>query len=72
MGQHQMRDRLVGDLAHFLDDLIRQTRGGLCLHNHDAVIADDHAGVGVPFGGKGPQIAAHLIKGDLLFGQVAL
>jgi len=72
VGQHHMADGFVGDAADLFDDLARQTRGGLCLHDHDAVVADDHAGVRVAFGGEGPQIAAHLVEGDFLFGQVAL
>ena len=72
VGQHQMADRLVGDFAHLLDHLAGQARGGLRLDDHDAVVADDDAGVRIALGGEGPQALADLGEGDLLLGHVAL
>ena len=72
MGQRQMGDRLVGHAADLFDDLMRQTRGRLRLHDHHAVVADDHTGIRVALGGKGPDVAAHFLERDLLFGHVPL
>ena len=72
MGQHHMADRLVGDRAHAVDHLVRQTRGRLRLDDHHGLVADDDAGIGVPLGGEGIHTLAHFGEGDLLFGHVAL
>ena len=67
-----MRDWLVGQLAHLLDDLGSKARGGLCFNHHHAFIANDDAGVRITLGGEGPQIAADFVEGDFLFSHVAL
>ena len=60
MRQHHMLDRLVGHGADFLDHHVGEPRRCLRVDHHDAVIADDHAGVRVAFCGEGPQVTANL------------
>ena len=72
MRQDNMRNGLVGNLADFFDDLAGKSGRGLCLDDHDAVIADDDAGIGISLSGKRPEALADFGKTDGLFGQVAL
>ena len=39
--------------------------------DHDAVVADDDAAVGIALGREGVEVAADLVEGDLLLGHVA-
>jgi gamma-glutamyltranspeptidase/glutathione hydrolase len=65
-------DALVGPgRAHFLDHFVGQTRRGLRLDDHDALVAYDDAGVRIAFRREGVKIAADLGKGDLLVAHVA-
>lgn len=60
-----MADRLVGDAADAVDDLAGQSRRGLSLDDHDAVITDDHAGIGITLGREGIEPVTHLGERDL-------
>jgi len=72
VGQHHVRDRLVGHGADFLDHHVGQAGRRLCVDDHDAVIADDNAGVGIALGCEGPKAVAHFGEADGLLAQVAL
>ena len=72
MGQNDMVERLVGDRADAIDHLARQTRSGLRLDHHDAVIADDHTGIGIALGGEGVKPLADPGKAGLFLRQVTL
>ena len=67
--QHHVLDGLVGDLGDPLDDLPGHGRRRLRVDDDDAVVADDHAAVGVALGGEGVEVAADLGEGDLLLGS---
>ena len=70
--EHNMLDRLVGDGADLLDHHVGKPRRRLRVDDHDAVVADNDAGIGVALGGKGPEIAPDLGEADRLFRHVAL
>src|SRR5690606_34394336 len=72
VGQHDVLDRQVGDLAHLGDHALRGHRGGGGIDDHHAVVADDHAGVGVALGGVGPGVVGQLLPADLLLFEVGL
>ena len=65
--EHNMLDRLVGDGADLLDHHVGKPRCRLRVDNQDAVIADNDTGIGVAFGGKGPEVAPNLGEADGLF-----
>ena len=69
--EHDVLDRLVGDLAHAVDDQLGHHRRRLRVDDDDAVVADDHAAVGIALGREGVEVAADLGEGDLLLGHVA-
>jgi hypothetical protein len=72
MGQHHMADRFIGETADLFDGYFCQTRGRLCLDDHNARVADDHARVRVTLGGKDPKTVPDFIKSDFLFGHIPL
>ena len=72
MCQYKVADRLVCHAAYFFDDFFSQPRCRLRLDDHHAFVADDHAGVWIAFGCEGPEVFAHFVKRDFLFGHVAL
>ncbi len=67
--QQDVPDRLVGDLADARDDVLRHDRGRLRVDHHNAVVADDDAGVRVAFRRVGISIVRQLVEGDLLLCQ---
>ena len=69
--EHHVLDGLVGDLPHAVDDELGHHRRRLRVDDDDAVVADDHAAVGIALGREGVEVAADLGEGDLLLGHVA-
>jgi hypothetical protein len=72
VGQDDMADRLVDVCAHAVDHLARKARGCLRLDDHDAVVADDDAGVWITFGGERVKAIAHLREADFLVCHIPL
>jgi hypothetical protein len=68
MREQDIFDRLVGDLFHAVDDLLRHHRGGLRIDHHHAVVADDDAGVGIALGGEGIEVRPDRVEGNGLIG----
>ena len=56
--QQNVFDRLVGHLGDARYDVLGHQRCRLRVDDHAAVVADDHAGVRVAFGGVGEQAIA--------------
>ena len=56
--QHDMLNRFVGDGADLLNHLAGETGSRLRVDDHDAVVADDYAGVRVSLCGEGPKALA--------------
>ena len=71
VGEHDILDRLIRHTADLLHHLVGEARGGLGIDDHHAVVADDDAGVRIALRGEGPDVAADLAEGDLLFRHVA-
>jgi hypothetical protein len=70
--QDDVLNRLVGDLANAADDILGHDRRSLCVDHHDAVVADDHAGVGIALCGVCVRAFTELDKADSLFGHIGL
>jgi hypothetical protein len=72
VGQHDVLDGLVGDLADAADDVLGHRRGRLRVGDQHGVVADDDAGVRVAFGRVRVGVIRELGEGDLLFLEVSL
>ena len=70
MRQQDIFDRLVGDLGDAIDHLLRHHRRRLGVDDHHAIIADDHPGIGIAFGGEGIEIGPDRVEGDGLVGEI--
>jgi hypothetical protein len=70
--QHHVLDRLVRDRADLGDQVLRHGGRGGGVDDHHAVVADDHAGIGVALGRVGVGVFGKLGEGDLLGFQVGL
>jgi hypothetical protein len=62
VGEQDIFDRLVGDLGDARDHVIGHRRRRLRIDDHDAVVADDDAGIGIALGGVGVKPGADLIE----------
>jgi hypothetical protein len=65
-----MRHGLVGDRADPGDDVLRHQRRRLCIDDHDALVAHDHARVRVAFRGVGVESLADFGERDRLVRRV--
>ena len=72
MAQHHVFNRLVGDLADPVDDILGHVRGGLGVNYHDPIVTDDDAGVGVALGGIGVGVGGQLGEANDLGLEVVL
>src|SRR6476659_1005198 len=70
LAEQDIFDRLVGDLLDPIDHLLRHHRGGLRIYHHDAVVADDHPGIGIAFGSESIEVGSDRIEADGLVGEV--
>jgi hypothetical protein len=70
MRQHHIFDRLVGDGADPLDHLVGHRRRRLRVEHDAAVVADDHRGIGIAFGGESIEIGADFGEGDLFLRRI--
>ncbi len=70
VGEHEMRDRLVRDLADARDHVARHGRRGLGVHDKDAIVPDDHARVGVALSRVSIEAGTELVEADLLVGEI--
>ena len=71
VAEHDVADRLVGDLPDALDHLLRHGGRRLGVDHHHAVVADDHARVRIALGGERVAARADLAERDLLRPEVA-
>ena len=62
--QHDVADRLVGDLADAADHVLRHHRRGLRVDHHHRVVADDDAGVRVALGRVRVGVVGQLVEAD--------
>src|SRR5262249_56836283 len=68
--QHDVFDRLVGGLAHALDDEAGHDPCGLCIAYDDALVAHDGAAVWGTLGGGGGEVRGGFRRRGSLVGPV--
>jgi hypothetical protein len=72
MRQHHVLDRLVGDGADVLDDLVRHLGRRLRIDHQHCVVADHDPGIGIALGSEGVSMLRQAAEGDLLLRQIRL
>jgi len=63
--------RLISDGSYFLDNTVSHRGRRLRVKNGAAVVADDHAGVGIAFRRKGVQIGPDFRERYFLLSEIA-
>ncbi len=70
MREHDMLDRLVGDLRDARDHVLRHLRRRLRVDDQSAVGPDHHAGIRIALGGVAVEALAEFVEADDLVGEI--